>query len=136
MNASHLARSAIGIAVLLLAGLLSGCNDQPDRGTAVEVVAERTPHQPRSPSGTPAAKGRELMAVATVRSWVAVRNEARNERWTLESARVTQHTVDSATVEAQISVTARSHPRERLTRVFEVNRVAGSPTVTKVDVLP
>lgn len=152
MRSSFPARSAIGSAALLLAGLLSGCNAHQDRVLAVELASDPAPPQPSPPAGTPAAKGRQVRAVAAVRSWIAARNEglatgdrpilralageecrscARflgGARWTILGARVTQHTVDSATVAAAVAVRERGP----LALEFEVTRVAEASIVTQI----
>lgn len=155
MNPSISARSAIGAATLLLAGLVSGCNAQEVPDTAVEAAVERGSAPPSTPPGTPAAKGGELRAVATVRAWISARNRAiatrdqpgditpaattcgtcdrylRGGRWRVESVRITQHTVESATV--AVAVVTRSAGPMRL--AFEVARVDGAPRVTSIGVL-
>jgi hypothetical protein len=156
MKSSVRARSAMGVAALLTAAPMTGCNAQ-DSPETIEAVSEPSlsvsSSSPGPPAGTAAAKGAELTAVATVRAWVAARNASGADvlagrecetcarylgdgRWRVESARVSRHTVESATVVARIRVTAETQSRERLTFAFEVTRIAGSPRVTKIDAVP
>jgi len=150
MNSSARARFAMCVVALLTAAPVTGCNAQ-DSPEVIESVSEPSLSVSSSspgPVGAAAAKGAELTAVATVRAWVAARNASGaaglagrdcetcarylgGDRWRVQSARVTQHTVESATVVARIR-----QSRERLTLAFEVTRIAGSPMVTKIVALP
>jgi|GEM_PF-5418441 len=156
MNLSISARSVVGAAALLLAGLVSGCNAQEILATATDAPVERASEPASTPTGTPAAKGRELRAVATVRAWISARNRAvatrdrsavvasaaticgtcdryvRGGRWRVESARVTHHTVESATVAVAVATSSSG----RMSLAFEVALVNGTPQVTSIGVLP
>ncbi|WP_183098261.1 hypothetical protein [Nocardioides pelophilus] len=161
MNASLRARSATGIAALLLAGLLvgvlAGCNEQERRpATVVATLVESSPY-PGAPVGSAAAKGAELSAVATVQAWIDARNRSVRTgsatavddltgpgcdacdsyldggRWVVVGARVTRHTVRTATVRASIEDTRR---RARVALEFEVGRVAGQSAITEIRRVP
>lgn len=156
MNSSIFARSGVATAAFLLGGLLSGCSAPEAPPTATDAPIERGSQPSSTPMGAPAAKGRELRAVATVRAWISARNRALATRdrsavitravttcgtcdrylrggwWRVESARVTRHTVESATV--AVAIVTSSSGRMHLS--FEVARVDGTARVTKIAVLP
>ena len=68
-------RSTIGIAALLIAGPMTGCDAQ-DSTEVIESVSEPSlSTSSSSPAGSAAAKGAELTAVATVRAWVSAYNQ-------------------------------------------------------------
>lgn len=157
MNASLRARSATAVVALLVAGLLAGCNEQERRpATVVATLLESSPY-PGSPIGSAAAKGAELSAVATVRAWIDARNRSVRTgssapvegltgrgceacdsyldggRWVVAAARVTRHTVRTATVRAAIDATPS---RTRFMLEVEVARVAGESVVTEIRRVP
>jgi hypothetical protein len=159
MNASLRARSATGIAALLLSGLLAGCNNQEGPTAALAVADESTASPSTPPVGSAAAKGAELSAVVTVRAWIDARNRAvrtgdsaavddltgrgcgacgeylGGDPWSVAAARVTRHTVRSATVRATINGTqTRRHVAREFE--FEVSRVAGESVITKITRVP
>lgn len=159
MKSSVPARSVIGAAALLAGlvpvGLLSGCEVGGDPDLALDVTATSAAPEQSPPAGTAAAKGQQLDAVATVRAWIASRNEALatggvsladalgggacrrcdrhldEGRWTVESVRVTRLGAESATVNVRVGV-AGGGEREQRTLTFEVARVSGGSMVTKV----
>jgi len=156
MNASLRARTATGFAALLLLGLLAGCIDQERPPAMVTTLVESSPYV-GSPAGSAAAKGAELSAVATVRAWIDARNRAARTgnssavddltgrgchacdsylgggHWEVAAARVTRHTVRTATVRASIN---RTRPRESVALEFEVGRVAGTSVITAIARVP
>jgi hypothetical protein len=152
MKFSNHARAAVCVAVLILVGLAAGCSGQERPTNAVDVAAGGPSTAADQQVGAAAAKGAELTAVAIVRQWIAARNAGLGSgesaavdgltasgcstcerylgggRWTVEAARVSRHTVDTATVEARVNTDAA----EDLTLTFEVERVAGEPVVTSI----
>lgn len=75
MKSSVLARSAIGVAAVLFTGSAAGCNAQ-DPSAPIVAVGEPAASQVSSSPGPPAAKGKEVAAVATARAWVSAYNDA------------------------------------------------------------
>jgi hypothetical protein len=152
MKFSIHARAVVALAALVMAGLPAGCSEQEPQTDALDVIAASLSTASGQQVGTAAAKGAELTAVAIVRGWVAARNEAlgsgdtsavdaltaadcgtcsdflRGDRWSVDDAHVSQHTVDTATVAARVTLNAARH----LALEFNVVRVAGKPVVTRI----
>lgn len=156
MKSSIRLRSALGLAVLMIAAPLTGCSGPETLDQSARAVDPSPP--PTGAVGSAMAKGAELSAAATVQAWIAVRNRAlttgdtsavdaltaracttcgryvRGGRWRVESARVTRQGSSSATVTTR--VTADTRPWERLALDFEVGRVADAPRITAITRLP
>ena len=152
MKFSNHGRAAVCAGALLYVGLVAGCSDQERPPDAVDVRAVAPSNASDQQVGVAAAKGAELTAVAIVRQWIAARNAGlrlgdsaavdeltasgcstcgrfrSGGRWTVEAARVSQHSVASATVEARVSSRATGDLRLE----FQVERVAGEPVVTRI----
>lgn len=146
MNLSIRMRAAVGAVTMVIAGVMAGCGEQEPEAVdpAESGPASEPSSQPSSPGpvGSAMAKGAELTAVAVVRAWVSDRDDAlaapgcaacdrfrREGRWTVVHARVTRHSVNSATVEVRVLRLALG---ERRRFVFEVARVAGEPAITRI----
>ena len=156
MKSSIRARTAACVAALSIAGLMAGCSEQELKTNAVDAPTESQPLSSLGPVGSAAAAGAELTAEAIVRAWIAARNDGLRTgdrsgvesltaigcascsrlqtggRWVVDAARVTQHTVDSATVAARVTLPSARH----LALEFEVARVAGEPVITAIVATP
>ena len=156
MKSSIRARTAACVAALTMSGLMAGCSEQELRTKAVDAATESQASSSLGPVGSAAAAGAELTAEAIVRAWVAARNDAARTgdlstldaftargcvscrrlqtggRWVVDAARVTQHTVDSATVSARVTLKSAQY----LDLEFTVVRVAGEPVITQIVVTP
>lgn len=150
------ARTAACVAALSLGGLVAGCSDQEHSADALDIRVAASLSTSDEQVGSAAAKGAELTAVAIARRWISARNEAlrtgdrsavdaltgpdcgtcerflRGDRWSVGAARVSQHTVDAATVIARVTSKGAQH----LALKLEVARVAGEPVVTEIVVVP
>ena len=156
MTYSIRARAAACVAALSIAGLVAGCSEQKLQTKAVDAATESPTLSSSGPVGSAAAAGAELTAETMVRAWIAARNDAlrtgdlsavdaltaqgcdscsrhqQGVRWSVDAARVSQHTVDSATVAARVTLPSA----RRLALEFKVERVDGEPVITAIAVTP
>ena len=153
MKSSIRARTAACFAAALsLSGLMAGCSERELQTNAVDAATESPTLSSYGPVGSAAAAGAELTAEAIVRGWIAARNDALRTddssavdaltarecascrrllsggRWSVDTARVSQHTVDSATVVARVTLPSAQH----LALEFKVERVVGEPVITAI----